>query len=279
MSSSRTLVVVTGDWHVNDIVGLCPPVFKREKRASHRPGPAVRALWRAWRDFWTFIAEKKAETGAAVFAIANGDLGDINKHDSTQLISMRKSDIVDAMIAIAQPMADVADKVFIVRGTAAHTGGCGELEELLARDITTAVHCDDEGSASWWVLRAEWGGVRFDITHHPPTSSRRPWTRNAAVARAAAIVAGRYLKEGLAREMPRYAIFSHAHYSAQGEEMGVRGRFVPPFKLVGAFGHRLGSGAHVERVGGWWALCEDGKVIAESFERWGMKRPTIWKEN
>lgn len=273
------LVVITGDWHVNDTVGLCPPVYKREKQSNHRSGPAVRALWRAWIEFWDFIAVKKADTGATVYAIANGDLGDINRHDKSQLISQRTSDISRAMIDVAKPMVDVADKVFIIRGTAAHTGGCGELEEALALDTTNAVHCPDEGSASWWVLRSEFGGVRFDITHHSPTASRRPWTRNAAAARAAAIVAGRYMKEDIAREVPKYAIFSHVHYHASGEEMGVKGRFIPPLKLVGAFGHRLGSGAHVEKVGGWWALCDAGRVIEEDFELWGMKRPTIWKDN
>lgn len=270
---------MTGDWHVNDTVGLCPPVYKREKESNHRPGPAVRALWRAWLEFWTIIAEKKAATGATVYAVANGDLGDINTHDKVQLISANETEIIDAMIDVARPMTEVADKVFIIRGTAAHTGGCGKLEEALAKDITNAVHCPDEKSASWWVLRSEWAGVRFDITHHSPTASRRPWTRNAAAARVAAIVAGRYMKEGLAREVPDYAIFSHVHYHGQGGEMGCQGRFMPPWKLVGGFGHRLGSGAHIEKVGGWWALCDSGKVIEENFELWGMKRPTIWRDN
>lgn len=279
VTNLTSLVVVTGDWHVNDTVGLCPPIYHREKQANYRPGPAVRALWRAWTEFWSLIAEKKKETGATVYAIANGDLGDMNRHDTVQLISPRRMDVKRAMIDVAKPMVDVADKVFVIRGTAAHTGGCGELEEFLAQDITSAVHCPDEKSASWWVLRAMFGGVRFDITHHPPTASRRPWTRNAAVGRAAAIVAGRYLKEGLERERPDYAIFSHAHYHGAGAEMGTEARFIPPFKMVGAFGHRLGSGAHVEKVGGWWALCEAGKVIAEDFELWGMARPKIWKES
>lgn len=273
------LVVVTGDWHVNDTNGLCPPVYKREKLATHRPGPAGRALWRAWIEFWQFIEQKKQETGATVYAVANGDLGDLNKHDKTQMISLNEKDILGAMIDVAKPMVEVADKVFIIRGTAAHTGACGNLEEQLANDTKNAVHCDDEGSASWWVLRGTFGGVRVDLTHHAPTASRRPWTRNAAASRAAAIVAGRYMKEGIAREVPQYAIFSHVHYHAQGEEMGCKGRFIPPFVLVNAFGHRLGTGAHVEKVGGWWALCDAGKVISEDFETWGMKRPTIWKES
>lgn len=278
----RALVVVTGDWHVNDTVGLCPPVFKREKESNHRPGRAVRALWRAWIEFWEIIAAKKEATGATVYAVANGDLGDINKHDKTQLISGSEMEILDAMIDVAQPMTQVADHVFIVRGTAAHSGGCGKLEELLARDTLNAVKCEDEKTASWWVLRAMFGGVRFDVTHHSPTASRRPWTRNAAAGRVGAIVAGRYVRNGLAREIPRFAVYSHVHYHGYGSEMGVEGRFIPPWKLVGGFGHRLGSAAHVEKVGGWWVLCEEGRVIEQGsspggFELWQMRRPKIWK--
>lgn len=272
--SGPVLVVATADWHCNDIVGLCPPVFKREKLAKHRPGPAIRAIWRAWTQFWEIIAAKKAATGATVYAFCAGDLCDFNKHSGAQLISMRGSDVLAAMVDVATPMLDVADHIFVIRGTAAHTGGTGGMEEVFADDIG-AVYCKEEDSASWWCARVELGGVRFDVAHHPPTGSMRPWTLNQAAARAGAIVATRYAKEKLWTQTPDVAIWGHYHKHAQGEELGVHGFVLPSWKLLGEYGHRLGLGAHVEQVGGLWFLCENGKYDWD-WELWRPKRGKIW---
>ena len=274
-TTKPVLAVFVSDFHTNDLCGLCPPVYHREKLSEHRPGKAVKALWQAWCEFWTLMATKKQETGAELVAFCVGDLADINVHSQIQLISFNKADILRAMVDVAQPMLEVADCIFVIRGTAAHTGGNGLLEELFAQDIG-AEPCPDEDSASWWIVRAELGGVRIDVSHHPPTSSRVPWTLNQAAARAAAVAAARYQKEGLSREIPQVCVWGHTHVSAQGMELGTHGIFLPPWKLVGAFGHRLGAGAHVERIGGLWLLCQDGHYTWD-FERWQLRRPTIWR--
>lgn len=269
------LAVFTGDWHTNDTCGLCPPVYHREKLAEHRPGKAVRALWRAWQEFWQLMADKKQETGAELLAFCVGDLADINVHSQTQLISFNQADILRAMVDVTQPMLEVADRIFVIRGTASHTGGNGLLEELFAQDIG-AEPCPDEDSMSWWVMRGMLGGVRVETSHHSPTYSMRPWTLNQAAARAAAIVSARYQKEGLARETPDVCVWAHRHAAAQGQEMGVHGFFLPSWKLVGQYGHRLGAGAHIEKVGGLWLLCQGGEY-AWGWERWSPRRPTIWQ--
>lgn len=268
------LVVCVADLHINDTCGLSPLVYHREKLAEHRPGKAVRALWRAWGEFWQLMAVKKQETNAELIVFWVGDLADINVHSQTQLISFNQADILRAMVDVAQPALEVADLNFVIRGTAAHTGGNGLLEELFADDIG-AVRCEEEDSASWWIAKVKLGGVRFDISHHPPTGSMRPWTLNQAAARGGAIVASRYAKEGLWAETPNVAVWGHRHAHAQGKEMGVHGFILPSFKLVGQYGHRLGAGAHVEQVGGLWFLCQNGGYDWD-WELWRPRRGKIW---
>jgi len=265
-SSSPAIVAITADWHVNDALGLCPRSgMALDDGGVYRPNKLQRAIWRAWERFWEEVSSLRAGTGGRIYAVANGDLGDLNRHNGVQLISRHKASIKEAMIAAARPMAEVADRIFIVRGTEAHSGGGGELEEFLARDLGAepAVPPRDGqgGRFSWWVLEAEFGGVEFDISHHPPTSSRRPWTINQGLARAAAIVASRYRNQG--REPPDIAVFAHSHQHGVGSEMGVWAFGCPPWKGVGAFGHRLGAGAVVQPVGGWVFVCEGGEWRCE----------------
>lgn len=273
-----SLVVVTADWHVNDTTGLCPPVFKREKGAEYRPGKAQRALWRAWVDFWDFIKEKRDSYSKppTVYAICNGDLGDINRHSQVELISTYKPDILRAMVDVAQPMLDIADRVFVIRGTAAHTGGNGELDEIFADDIG-AVRDEENICASWWYLRSKFDGVRFDFAHHPATSGRRPWTRQAATARQSRIVRDQYHDRG--EKPPDVSIFSHIHYyDDSGRASKPKVFFTPPWKWVGAYGYRLGAATHVEPVGGLWFMCEDGEYTWDVVQ-YKPSRRKIWTES
>ena len=233
------------------------------------------ALWEAWEGFWEIIGAKKKEQRATTYAICDGDLCDFNRYSQAQLISQRREDVLMALHDVAEPILKVADHIFVIRGTASHTEGTGGVEDIFAAEI--GAERTEDGSASWWVLRAELGGVRFDATHHPPTYSRRPWTRTSSAERAAAILAANYLKEDKAADVPKVALWAHVHFSAEGHGLGVHGFFLPPFKLVGEFGHRLGTGAHIEKVGGLWLLCHEGRVLDWDWELWAPKEIPIWR--
>lgn len=282
-----SLVAYTADWHVNDMLALCPPKFHREREATHRPGKAVRSLWVAWTEFWEIVKRKKEELEAAgkdvdVYAVCNGDLGDINKHSKAQLISTLKNDVVRAMVDVAQPMIGVVEKnIFVIRGTAAHTGANGELEEQFAEDIG-AIPCNYEDSRSWWVLRANFSGVSTHITHHGPTGTGLPNKKDQSAARAAEYTANAYNRARL--RLPKLAVYAHRHYAASGREMGVECRFLPSWKLVGAFGYRIGV-TIAEPVGGYWCVCHNGQIVEEPtndndmgpFELWVSKRIGTWE--
>jgi len=277
MADDTALVVGVADWHTNSMTGLNPLSLRRELESRHVAGKVGRELWRRWLEFWRIIEAQKAEHGATVYAFANGDLGDINKHSSVQLITNNEVDILDAMAEVAEPMAAVADYVFIVRGTEAHTGGNGRLEEWLARDLDNAVRYS-ESVASWWVANAKIAGLRFMVTHHPPTSSRVPWTLDPAAARAANYIFARYAADDLLREKPDICMWAHAHTrGAQGKGMGnTWGIFLPPWQLTTSFGHRIGAGIGPRNIGGLWMLVKDSEVLDWDWERWRMRSDKPW---
>ena len=245
-SNPTDILVLTGDWHVNDTVGLCPPLFHRGDGDSHNPGKGQQELHNAWQQIWVEAARRKALYGARVYAICMGDLGDMNSHSKTQLISAQKKDVQDALYQLSRNMTTVADHVFVLRGTPAHVGGAGEIEEQFADDVG-AERNTERGNHSWWVLKMQVAGVRMAFAHHPPTQSKRPDCRNQAVARAAAISVIRAIRRH-ARPRDLYA-WGHVHYFAEGTEMGAWGLQIPCLKLVGEYGHRIGQTDHIEPVG------------------------------
>jgi len=272
------LVVGVADWHTNSTVGLNPASFRRESGSRHRAGKVSKDILRRWRSFWKVIAEKKALWDATVHTFMVGDLGDLNKHSALQLITKNRTEIKAAMAEIADLPAQVSDYMFIVRGTEAHSGGNGELEEWLAQDLDNAVWCSEE-QASWWVANAEIGGKHFQVAHHPPTSSQRPHTLQQAVARAATIIAGRYMATGLERKRPDICIWAHHHTigaQAYGDG-GVWGIFLPPWQLRTSFAYRIGMSTDTMKIGGIWMIVKDGRVLEWDWVRWHLKEDRIWK--
>ena len=273
-SDKPALVVCVSDPHTNSIAGLNPDPFRREQGSEWRPGKGGRAKLRAWQEFWQLMADKKAEHDANCYVLAVGDLGDVNRKTAHELISRHEPDVLLAMADIGEPMTQVADTIFILRGTSVHNAGNGKLEELYARDIDAEPDTQN-GTASWWVVKAEFGGVVFEATHHPPSSSRMPWTQNIGASRAASIVASRYQKAGRARDIPNVCVWAHVHFRAEGKEMGVHGFYLPPWQTAGEYGHRLGAGASPNEVGGLWFLCQDGKYTWD-WETWVPERKQTW---
>ena len=267
MADNPVLVAVTGDQHVNWMLGLCPPRVDQEDGSRVLSSKVQGAVWRRWLLFWEIVAKRKDELGATVYAVVNGDSADLNKHDGVELISHKRPE-VQAMAADAfAPMVAVADGVFWIRGTQAHEGPGNEMAEFLAKDC--AITIPDEGRASWYWLWAEFGGVTFDVQHHPKTGGSRYHTRAAGAAREQWEIRTAYIERG--DKVPDVAIRSHRHYFADsGRTYAPQTWQLPPWCLSGAFGSRLGYGADVEPVGGLLFTCQGGHYEAEVI-RWAVK--------
>ena len=270
---SYTILALTADWHLNDTKALCPPVMRKED-GEHHAGKLQLAIWSAWREYWALVEDWKKKLSAPVIAIADGDLADANKHSKDQLISPLKNDIQRGLQDVIKPIETVPDRWVIMRGTEAHTGGCGELEEWLAGDLDNAIHDEWSGTASWWVWRARIADVNVFATHHPPTATRIPGKRGQAVSRMCERLADEY--DGRP-DRPDLAFWAHVHWSAPGYDRGIHGWTVPPLKGLGQFGHRIGV-SRASDVGGLIVILpglDGGKWTVKQFLR-TPPTPPIW---
>jgi len=277
-STQPILVAIVADTHINSTVGLCPPVVTLDDGGSYHGSKVQRAIWAAWKEFWAEDVYARAKVlGAKVYVIFNGDLNDLNVHDGTQLISHSESDIIKMSVDAIEPAIDGADYVFIVRGTEAHVGKKANLEEEVAKDIG-AEPDKRAGTCSWYWLKLEANGVSFDITHHPETFARRPWTKDAAAVRHGRIVREQYLDRD--EKPPDVAIRAHIHEFIPGNHR------LPPFfcycpgwQVMTSFFYRLGS-TEVKPVGGLVFVCQDGEFAFEPVIRPPMgSRRKPWRES
>lgn len=267
------ILAITADWHVNDDTALSPLIFRKQKDSNIRVGKLQRAIYGAWVSYWELVSSIKSELDAQVIHLMLGDLGDTNYHSDVELHSQYEPDIHNAMLDVTELPRSIADTNIVVRGTRAHTGDCGKLEESFAHDISAEP--SPEGTASWWVFRAEIGGVRIHATHHPPTKTKMPNKRSQAVSRMCEYLASEYNVYNFSR-IPHLAFWAHVHWSHVGHEMSIEGWTIPPWKGLGAFGHRIGVSLPNPVGGLIVTLPGDGTWKVNQFIRHPPRLP-LWK--
>ena len=252
----KTSAIIVSDLHVNSTVGLSLPSVNLDEGGTYRASPTQRALWKAWLDMWDTIAKRELFEGRKVLFI-NGDIGELDtKRRSAQLITLNKAVVLRMVLDVLQPALDVVDSVVVIRGTMAHTGKSGWLEEAVADDLDNAIH--DKDSASWWHFRGVTEGVRFDIAHHA-TMGRLPWTEKNAGNKIAAIIVNRYMVD-MKQKPPDIAVRSHNHrYSDSGGNFETFAVCSPCWSGATEFVYRIGQENSVPSIGGLVFVCEDGK--------------------
>ena len=239
------------DWHINSTIGLCPGPVQLDDGGQYQPSDEQAWLWDRWREFW---AEVGTLDGNRV-AVVVGDVVESFHHGSVQLITLNQAVELDAAVAAAGPMLNAVDQVYVIRGTEAHGGGAGFKEELFAKRIGAT--SDGNGNTSRWHMAQQFGGVRFDVAHHPRTSSMVTYSRDWAAARQASQVALEYDEERVDR--PDVVIRAHCHYLGRGYHRDTLAVFLPPWVLTTAFGYRKGAGHRVEPPGGVLFQCKGGE--------------------
>lgn len=256
---SGCIVAVVSDLHTGSTTGLCVPRFTLDDGGDYVANPLQKHLWKYWKQYWKEIEGLKAKHSLPVVTIINGDAHEGDHHNTPQIITRNEADQLRLAVDVIQPILDVADRIFVIRGTPTHTGKAAWREEKLAEDI--GAEREAGGTWSWWRLRAEFGGVLFDVAHHPETTGRRNWTRDAAHARIAKIVQDDYWLNGY--RPPDVVLRAHTHVRGIGEANSPLFRTVayttPPWQKHTSFAYRIGAGFNLD-VGGLYFICQDGEV-------------------
>lgn len=262
MSQQDCIVAVVSDLHSGSTVGLCPPIVTLDDGGEYRQSRAQGWLWENWLDFWRRMGQLKKDTRLPLVVIINGDLVDGDHHNTSQIITRNPNTQIDIALEVLEPLRWEANAIFETRGTEVHTGGSGWVEERVAKEIGTRSD-EANGTHSFWHLLAEFGGVLFDIAHHPETTSRLPHTKGADSNRIAAMLIMEY--GGRGERIPNVALRGHIHsFRDSGTTHGsIRVFTTPAWQLTTGFGHRIGAGGKLQKPGGFYFICRQGHYIFE----------------
>ncbi len=282
-----TLVAIVGDIHSNSTVALCPPRVQLDDGGEYVASQPQRWIWRQWLVYWKEIEERRAALNARLFVVLNGELADDNHHATTQLITRNPADQLKTALRVLEPMTALlqdGDRVFVTRGTEAHSGLSSSMDETLARELG-AENCSETGKNgakdanlpfSLQVLRIEAEGVRFDVAHHPPGGGgRRPWTRGSFAQTLAAMAFFEAAERG--EKPPHLLVRGHVHRPGDSyDAYPVRALVLPSWQLSTAYGYRIGGGTLP--VGGAYVICsgKGGYEVVKRFWEWPIQ--TYWKE-
>jgi hypothetical protein len=259
-----TTVALLSDLHCNSTVGLCSPTVNLDDGGTYRASKTQRWIWRQWLTYWQAVEEARGD--GPLIVILNGELADDNYHPTTQLVTRNPADMLKLSAAALEPMLSrlrEGDYIYVTRGTEAHSGPSAHLDETIAHDIGAVMADRDAEIYSFWRLKLDVEGVRFDIAHHPPGGGGRvPWMRNNFAAKLAAMS----LFDAAARgeKAPHLLVRGHVHAPGDSyDAFAVRALVLPSWQLTTSYGHRIGGDALP--VGGAIVTCEDGRATVAKY--------------
>jgi hypothetical protein len=206
------------------------------------------ALWKSYMSYWSEVKSLAGEYDAEIWTVFGGDGTDDNKHSKHGLLTKNISDMISISSATFQPALDLSTKLFYIRGTEAHTGGAGELEELVAKEIG-AQEDAHTGRRSRYSMLLNVNKVLQFYAHHPPSTSMRPWTLGGGAMRSSMVLSYDFLLNG--DPPPEFAVYGHVHhFEESGKNHPVHVFFSPSWRLTDSYGHRIGLSGRIEAVGG-----------------------------
>lgn len=253
---NEALIADVGDLHVNSTTGLLAGPVRLDDGGYYHPSKKQAWILSCWRQFNRTVAAIKQRLDLPLWILLKGELADLNKHRTTQLITRNEIDVINMAVECLAPFVDLADYVVILRGTEAHVGASGWIDEAVAKALHDQIlgprlvpeHIND--TYSHFVWRGTIGGVHIHAGHHPGAASRVPHTRGNEANRAASRIFYEYSKinarlHRAGKPMigwPDLATFGHNHWPADSRDHHpVRVVITPSWQLNTAFGHKLGG--------------------------------------
>jgi hypothetical protein len=211
--------------------------------------------------FTTYLDTLRAKIrkGDKVYGIHLGDaVDDIDRAKTTQLMTNNQATIVRAGYDTLRPWVDLCrEGVFFVRGTPAHTGQSGYLEELLAAQFNTLRWPKDSQTASLPYLEAQFDGIKLHAAH-TVNLGRLPWTRANSLGPVAQKMVDGYRKRK--QPPPDIALRGHAHFTVDTVAIWpIRMVVAPCWQMQTEYGNRLSPGEFPD-IGG-LILTIDGDML------------------
>jgi len=252
----KTALIVANDTHCGGTTGLLPPHgVTTDDGNVLLPNVPQEWIWERW-DEAARQADKLTQHCERRHIILNGDLIDGWHHGTWQVLSANPTIQRRVAKESLSPLTSLRhDKLFIVRGTPAHVGEQGHVEEDLA-ELLGAERCPETNAYSRWRLEFTCRGTKVLVYHHGK-SGMGPRTQQAAFERLAWDLRMDYDKNGLTP--PDLVFVAHRHIWGESPRFSCPTRVFmsPGWQWATQYVHKNIHGAGVLQVGMWVAILDD----------------------
>lgn len=259
------------DLQTNSTVGLCPPRVQLDDGGTYHYSRLQKQLWGDYLDFKDRLLSAKGN--GDLYLVFNGDLHEGDHHGTAQIITRNTATMQNIAAEVIEPMAQIADRMFLVRGTEAHVGKSASLEEDIAKDFDFEPNGEKR---SWWQLIAKFKEKWFDIAHHTSMGST-PVGRGNAANKIAVEAIFEYANRG--EVPPDYVLRSHVHrYADSGNVYRTRAIILPCWQYRTSYVHKVSTGK-MASIGGLIWEYEDHQEPKFTPVIYGSKKSeeVIWR--
>jgi hypothetical protein len=260
------VVVLFSDTHCGSTIGLLPPQgFTTDDGQVILPSAAQRWLWEKWEAFWKDCFSLAVE-GEPVIAVVVGDLIEGYHHQTTQLITDKRSDHESIFLSCVKPWKTKVSGWYIVRGTPVHVGQAAASEERIGRLLGACTDPAYPARFSFPHLRLEVENVRLDIAHHRG-GSHRAWTRGNPMRVHVLQTIFHCVDYHL--PLPHLVVRAHQHRFEETNETisrAVKGLGLGGWQLKTEFVHRIAPDSLLADIGGYAVVCREGKYKVHRLE-------------
>jgi len=268
-------VIVVSDLHCGCRVGLCPPQgAKLDDGGVYMPSPIQLKMWSMWEEFWNSWVPQVTR-GEAYDVIVNGDTIDGVHHNSTTQISHNIEDQKRIAEAILKPVAEKANRLFMIRGTEAHVGPSGVNEEALAKSLKAVPN--DQGQYARHELWLRVGTALIHAMHHIGSTGSAAYESTAVHKEMTESFteSGRY-----GMEAPDVIVRSHRHRyfrtmfaTHKGDAISV---VTPGFQAKTPFAYKIPGGRiSLPQFGGIIVRSGDEEHVYVRHKVWPLERPRV----
>jgi hypothetical protein len=255
------------DIHINSKQAVSLPVIDMGEGNVYHANALQKALYNGWLDAWKEVKNRAGKRPIVVGI--GGEIGDIDaKNRSNQYISKDVDCVRDHSIELFLPIIEMAKKIIVIRGTEAHVGNNGMLDEKIARQMEKEkkgiIHRNSElrrtKEYSYQYLRTFIGGRKFDLAHHVNMGTVPRTEKDAANHLSSDLVmeyANRWHEP-----LPDFAFRGHVHrYSESGDNFSIHSYIGPCWQGANPYIHRIGKSAGMPEIG--LLFCDIAKKEVE----------------
>ena len=198
--------VTVSDLHVGSDTGLCPQNARLDGGGTANPNKFQATLLLYWEHFWNEWVPEVTKGAEEVVVEINGDIIEGNHHNTVGLWTNNTETQAANAIDLLKPIKRRYPKMFLIRGSEAHSGPGSMAEERIGRELDCPQ--DELGKYSHWQLWLDTGGVIFQFAHHIGVTSSAAYETSAPMRE---LVAALIEATQWGQPMPRVIVRSHRH--------------------------------------------------------------------